>query len=187
MKTKNTTVYTVLDLEMNQPSNTIIQIGAVIIDISTNQVLWSGSYTVKTDEWLNPQISLLTGIDQEDLEEGMPLLDAYAALRQAHIDHGAFINPVVWGGEDLPLLYKQLPEEAHKCFGRRWIDVKTLYSAYRIANGKRAKGGLSTALSSIGMKFEGRPHNAAADALNTARLFVKMLTKLKREDANEEE
>ena len=60
-------------------------------------------------------------------------------------------------------------------FGHRWIDVKTWYVLRLLANGKRPAGGLSSAMNTYKMKFQGEAHRADVDALNTLRLFFNIL------------
>ena len=95
----------------------------------------------------------------------------------------AFINPITWGGGDSIELKEQLmqycPEFRNDVidwpFGRRWIDTKTLYVAYRIANGQQPTGGLAKAMTHLKLKFIGRKHDAKDDAYNTLIMFRKML------------
>jgi hypothetical protein len=58
-----------IDLEMNMPSQKIIQLGYVIGDPITGRVFVSRSLTINPNEILNPEITALTGI----LTEACPL------------------------------------------------------------------------------------------------------------------
>jgi len=44
-----------------------------------------------------------------------------------------------------------------------------------LAMGKKPSGGLSSGLGSFKLQFEGSPHRADVDALNTLRLFFEIL------------
>jgi len=88
-----------------------------------------------------------------------------------------FVNPVTWGGGDSVELKKEMADRniPFPFFGHRWIDVKTWYVLRLLANGKRPVGGLSSAMNTYKMKFQGEAHRADVDALNTLRLFFNIL------------
>lgn len=164
--------FVVLDLEMNQPSNKIISVGAYIVDVKTKMIHSRFERYIKIDEQLNPYITQLTGITQEMVDNGVNIKDAAWELKELMTKYDCFINPVTWGGGDSELLTKQ---SETFLFGRRWIDVKTLHVSLMISKGQHVQGGLSKVLTRYGMKFKGKKHNAADDAYNTARLFLHLL------------
>ena len=88
-----------------------------------------------------------------------------------------FVNPITWGGGDSLELKAEFKDRgiSFPHFGRRWIDVKTWYSLHMLAMGKKPSGGLSSGLGSFKLQFEGNPHRADVDALNTLRLFFEIL------------
>ena len=178
-------IFTSLDLEMNQPSGKIIQIGAVVGNITTGEILEKLCINVKIDEPVTEYITNLTGITQEDIDNGVTLLEAYEKLKEMHLKHDSFINSLCWGGGDIVELFKQLniedPESTYGVFGRRWIDVKTLFVSWRFANRKPIQGGLAKSMGKVGLSFEGRKHNAMDDALNTFRMYMAMLERFKGE------
>lgn len=168
---------TCIDLEMNQPSGKIIQIGAVIGDTITGVISHRFSVFVNPHEKLNPEIIELCGISQEQVDQGIELEAAYLKLKEFH-KNSDFINPVTWGGGDSQELYDQLLEDTKKdwCFGRRWIDAKTMAVTHMIAKKDRVlKGGLSSTMKNYGLKFQGRAHDALVDAENTFKMYNHML------------
>lgn len=173
-----------LDLEMNQPSGKIIQIGAVIGNVLTGDILAKFDQFVDPLEPLAPQIITLTGITQQQLDNScVPLPEAYAKLVTFRNSHKVFINPLTWGGGDSQELRQQLGEQSEPwIFGRRWIDVKTLYQSYRIANYKPVQGGLAKAMTKFGLQFRGQKHNACDDALNTFLFYRHLLKLLNKRD-----
>lgn len=191
MKNNKNDIFTSLDLEMNQPSGKIIQIGAVVGNIRTGEILDRFSMHVNCNEILNPEIIKLTGITQKQVNSGVDLLEAFRQLRELHLKHGSFINPITWGGGDAQEIKLQLEYEFVKeaigswPFGRRWIDVKTFFVGYRIANEEEIQGGLARAMTKVGLKFEGRKHDAQDDAENTFRMYIRMLSLFKIEDKGE--
>jgi inhibitor of KinA sporulation pathway (predicted exonuclease) len=182
-------VFTFVDLEMNQPSGKIIQIGAVVANIRTGEVLERLSAIVNPFEPLNPFIIELTGITEERINnEGIMLEEAYIKLWEMHKKHGSFINPVTWGGGDVVEILEQMKGNSTLTdfppnFGRRWIDVKTIFVSWRFANRQPIQGGLGRSMVKVGLKFEGRKHDALDDAFNTFRMYMRML-KLFKADNN---
>jgi inhibitor of KinA sporulation pathway (predicted exonuclease) len=177
-----------LDLEMNQPSGSIIQIGAVVGDIETKKILEKLSVVVNPKEQISNYIINLTGITQEQVDNGVDLYTAYLRLIDLIARHRTFVNPITWGGGDSEELKKQvysyciennITQPESWCFGRRWIDVKTIFVSLRFANRQQIQGGLARSMIKLGLKFNGRKHNAADDAENTFHMYCAILEKLK--------
>jgi len=170
---------TVLDLEMNQPSGKICQIGAVIGDTITGEIEHRLRIYVNPGEPIAPYITELCGITQEQIDaEGVTLAEAYNQLRDWHLKYGEFMNPVTWGGGDSQEIYDQLDESTREnwCFGRRWIDAKTLVvSRMIVRDNKVYSGGLASAMKRFGLTFQGRKHDAQDDAENTWKIYNYML------------
>lgn len=178
----NPNIFASLDLEMNQPSGKIIQVGYVIGNIETGAILLETEYNIKIDEPLDPRIILLTGITEEDqLAKGITLPEAYEKLKEYHTSYGAFRNCLTWGGGDSIELKEQLAikDDENFLFGRRWIDVKTVYLSYQIAKGNSMKSGLAKSLTKMGINFKGKKHTAKDDAKNTFIMYVELLKRLK--------
>jgi inhibitor of KinA sporulation pathway (predicted exonuclease) len=104
-------IFTALDLEMNQPSGKIIQIGACVGNIVTGEILETLSLFVNPEELLSPFIVGLTGIKQQDVDTGLSLEEAYSKLKEFHIKHKSFMNPITWGGGDSQEILRQLREK----------------------------------------------------------------------------
>lgn len=172
-----------LDLEMNQPSGRIIQIGAVIGDVSTGEILERISLFVNLDppEKLSQFITTLTGITKERLaSEGMSLWSAYEKLADAHKRWSCQATPIIWGagekGNDMTILKNQLRESKRAPLEENWFvlkgwrDLKGCLQDYFLANGIPPRSGLAKSLRKIGLNFEGRAHDALDDAFNTFRV-----------------
>lgn len=168
-----------LDLEMNQPSGAIVQIGAAVGNLLTGEQVGLFEALVDPGEPLSPAISELCAIDPQDLRDnGVPLAEAYSRLVAFLEPHAQTrqLNPLTWGGGDSQALRTQLGVENEQwVFGRRWLDVKTVYIAWCAARGLNGTGGLSASMKKLKLKFEGRPHGAAADAWNTFRMYRALL------------
>lgn len=165
-----------LDLEMNQPSGKIIQIGAVMGDVKTGSIVDRFSAFVNPGESLSQEIITLTAIHQEDVDRASSLPVAYKALREWLEPHqkSRSLNPITWGyGDTLDLMSEMgLNYESEEwVFGRRWLDAKTVFTAWSMSKGKDARSGLSKSMGAAGIAFEGRAHNALVDAENTFRMW----------------
>lgn len=173
-----------IDLELNQPSNKIIQIGAVIGDLRSGEVVSSFSIFADPGEQLSDEIVKLTGIQQSDVDGAGALLDAYGALVEWMAPYSELRQreALTWGGGDTTDLFQQLGVPFDQwVFSRRWTDVKTVFSAWRMAQGRPWDGGLARAMTKLGLVFEGRKHNALDDARNTFRIFYRLLGEFKNQ------
>jgi inhibitor of KinA sporulation pathway (predicted exonuclease) len=177
----NRDLFMSLDLEMDQPSGKIIQVGAVVGNLATGEIMRRLDLLVKIDEPLNPFIVKLTGITDQMLQErGVTLPEAYAQLAQAVRELDTDRNPITWGGGDSEELREQLGiAQEDYVFGRRWRDTKTLYQAWAYANGLRAASGLSKSMHRLGLQFVGKKHYAPNDAENTFKAYRELVGKFK--------
>jgi len=178
-------IFTSLDLEMCQPSKKIIQIGACTGNVITGEIFEKLSIFINPHEQLSKEIIDLTHITQEDVDNGVTLEEGYRKLQEMHKKHKAFVNVITWGGGDSIELLTQLQKENPNFegweFGRRWIDTKTLFVCWRIANSQQIQGGLAKSMLKLGLKFEGKKHNGLDDAVNTFLLYSKLLCLLKKD------
>ena len=173
------TSYMALDLELN--GSDIIQVGVAVGNADTgpdDYVVRSWYVQPKSGAAIDPRITELTGIDQD-------LLDSCA------VDHGTvaselgdlirytgvFVNPVQWGLGDADELLAEFRQLGcpFPHFGRRVIDVKHFFLFVEAANGHALSGGLRSSMGRHGLQFQGTPHRADHDALNTLRFFFHML------------
>lgn len=177
-------IYTALDLEMNQPSGKIIQIGLCVGTINNGEILEKRSWIIDPKEPINPRIEKLTGLSDKLVREcGQSLEEAYEDIEGIYKEHSPFMNPLTWGGGDSQTLRKQLglSKDDRFVFGRRWIDVKTVYQAYQLAQGVKFQSGLSKSMNRLGLQFEGRKHDAMWDAINTFRLYCELLRRIRHD------
>jgi inhibitor of KinA sporulation pathway (predicted exonuclease) len=168
-----------LDLEMNQPSNAIIQVGICIgnRDLSPKDYKYE-SYYVKVDEEISEYITNLTGITNDDIRSyGRPLEDIAKTISDLMIAQDCVNNPVTWGSGDAITLLRAfaLQHIEFKHFGRRCIDVKTIYTFLQLSDHKNVNGGLSSCMGTYNLNFIGKAHGAEVDAMNTMRLFFYLL------------
>lgn len=168
----------VLDLEMNQPSGKIIQVGACVMCARSGDLKDKFSVFVNPQEPINPEIIELTGITGAQAVSGTSCKNAYRQLELFAMKHKAFQTPIVWGsgtrGNDASELYKQSETSEPSFMGHRVVDAKALYQSVAMIENLKVRRGLSSAMEAVGLRFEGRPHNALADAINTARIWYKL-------------
>lgn len=165
----------VLDLEMNQPSEAIIQIGLVTVDLTTRLITDSLSVHVNPHEPLSQEISELTGITQDDLDRGIELDDALGMVWD-RVRNGV---QVAWG-RDWHLLRMSAAMLSGRAPPIRWrvVDLKGVAQilGQTLPNSSRKKvRGLRSTLEAFGLEFVGRQHDALVDARNTANLMVRMM------------
>ena len=173
-----------LDLEHNGgDARSIIEIGVVAFNSEDCSQIERKNWLVRMpgSERVTEFITGLTGISNAMIDENGVSIDvAYAELVAFKEANACFMNPVVWGHGDMELLRSQVQSTDWK-FGRRVIDAKTLYGAWRISNGREPTGGLKTACRKLGIPFEGSAHRATDDAWNTTRAFVRLAKSMKIE------
>lgn len=166
-----------LDLELNQPSGKIIEVGIAVGNVDQGVFLTKHWY-LDPEEPIDEYITELTGISDETIElDSVPYTQMAAELEAILVEHKCFVNPVQWGGGDALALRKEfvLRNIVFKFFGRREIDVKTLYTYLSIAQGRSVTGGLKSCMGRYKLPFEGIPHRASVDALNTLKFFFLLI------------
>lgn len=166
------------DLEMNKPSNKIIQIGVVIGDLSKNRILTTFNRFINPEEPLDDFIISLTGITQAQVDQGEPLGTVKGQLDSLITEYKACKSPLVWGNGDLRTLKAQGGTGYFQGIHRE-IDLKTVHQLTCLAKGQSMRGGLEKSMGMYGLKFEGRPHDALDDAINTFRIGCHLFNKLK--------
>jgi inhibitor of KinA sporulation pathway (predicted exonuclease) len=167
-----------LDLEMNQPSGKIIQVGVCIANQDTIDAPIKKMWHVDPEEEITDFITNLTGITNEDIKNhSVPHTVVAQELVDLIIQYKCFINPVTWGGGDSQILINEFNDRGitFNAFGRRWIDVKTIHVFLEMCKGKTLKGGLRSAMGARKMQFIGEAHRADVDAHNTLRFFFHMI------------
>lgn len=172
--------FTIFDLEHQDYK--VIQIGAIAASYSPKDgmtILETLSLDVKWDDLvISDYICELTGIDQDRHDAGVPFEKAATALRKLHTDNSCFPNPIVWGQGDVKLL--ETNGMNVRCFGRRIIDVKTMFVGYQIARDEPFTGGLIKSMKRIGAPLydPDNAHDAYVDAYNTMNMFAHLSSKM---------
>ena len=181
---ERTQKYLALDLELNQPSGKIIQVGIAIGRAEDRfENYFTKKWYIDPLEPISDFIIGLTGITDSDISANCVSHETVAReLGELIKEHKCFVNPVTWGGGDSVEL---LNEFSNKCvdfphFGRRWIDTKTFYTLLMFARGKKPSGGLASAMGAFKLHFKGTAHRADVDAANTLALFFKLIDRQRK-------
>jgi len=170
-----------LDLEMNQPSNRIIQVGIIAADLYTGEIKEELSMYINPKEQLSEYIINLTGITQDQVDNGIELENAHKVLLDFKKRHNCFHNPITWGCGDTETLLKQLGiDKKDYVFGRSFFDAKKLFQTYCLVNELKLQSGLSKSMNRLGLTFEGRKHDAKYDARNTFKIYRYLMQFLKK-------
>lgn len=178
----------VLDAEYNQPSKKTIQIGAAVFNPRNAALIDRLDLYVNPGEPINPFITDLTGIKDQDVSNGVTIIEAYEALEKFHKKHKCFKNPLVWGSgyrNDSQHLHAEycealvageaegiLPENF---MGFRVLDVKTIYQSVALFENSKHGGGLKDVMKKLGLEFEGEEHRALTDAMMTFKVWYHLM------------
>lgn len=180
----NITNFLALDLEMNQPTKTIIQVGISVGNMEQHyEDFFTKKFYINVDEEISEYITNLTGITNADTkEQGVSLNNVAEELSLIIDKYNCFINPVTWGSGDQKDLLKAFVDKGIKFqhFGRRWIDVKTIYTFLMLSSIGKVDGGLKSCMDRFKIRFIGKAHGADIDAMNTLRFFFYLVNRQKK-------
>ena len=177
--------YVVVDLEMCRVpqekrktgfrwANETIQIGAVLLNEQYEVIDEFNEFVSPEYGCLDWYITRLTGITSRDLKDAPKMQDALIRFIDWIPEDGLAVS---WSDNDL----KQIRHEAeakniedsrlNRIIGT-WIDCQKMFSD-RLQDKRIYK--LSEALIAADIIQEGQEHNGLIDAINTAKLFSKMM------------
>lgn len=167
-----------VDLELNQPSTKIIQIGAICFQPENGEVIETFNRLVNPGEPIATEIVTLTGIRDEDVRQMPPITQAATDLSAFKKRLQASPIGIVWGAgksNDVRKIFDESKIESP--FKDRIIDVKGVFQMLANASGSkmRQKIGLHRACEILGLGWDsqfGAQHNALADAFNTMRIYM---------------
>ncbi|XP_069503756.1 ERI1 exoribonuclease 2 isoform X2 [Ambystoma mexicanum] len=173
----------------------IIEFPAVLLNTANGEVESEFHTYVQPQEHpiLSEFCTELTGIKQDQVEEGIPLkiclsqfcnwIQRIQTEKKIVFLSAALINPslddklctfVTWSDWDLEvcLLYECKRKQLRKPdILNSWIDLRATYKEFY----NRKPKGLNGALQDLGITFSGREHSGLDDSRNTARLAWRMI------------
>lgn len=163
----------------------IIEIGAVWVDRNGRAIRNFQTFVQPVvHPELTPFCTALTHINQTDVADAPTFAGAALALAEfASLYSQESPTWGSWGRYDFNqvALDSALHGVANPLTGMRHINLKNVFARSRPKHIREV--GLSKALRIAGLTFQGSPHRAIDDALNTARLIPGMLTELLQQAA----
>ena len=168
----------VFDLELNQPSNSIIEIGAVILNRHGKLADCAfQTYVSLHKERLNPEITELTGITEGKLLHAPDIWEAVKSFRDWGLSYRSSNLTLACWGPDVWMLQQQCEKWGINFpFRRSWLDIKTFahfQNAFREQMPK--KGGLGKTANFINVPVHEPRHRALNDAITTARVAEELI------------
>ena len=158
--------------EAKRNTSEIIQIGVAALDVNTLTITQSSEFMVQAaHSKVSPFCTKLTGITQEDVDEGVSFQEALSSLvEEFEIDQRPWAS---YGDYDRR-------QFQHNCrlrglpypFGERHINVKTLVAAAMAWPREEA---MDVAMDFIGIPMKGKHHKAGDDAANIANILAFVL------------
>ncbi len=169
---------TIIDLEwttnaINWPweSRDIIEVGACQLDTETDWLVRpAGCVVIPTTAHISKRCAMLTGITRDQAAGGMPFAEACAWLQARYGASDAWAS---FGYKDRVRLAAQCRREGlpFPLTGNH-IDISRL-AAQHVGWWRRRS--LVATMAALGLKFQGRPHGALADAVNAAKVLRAVL------------
>lgn len=168
----------IVDLELNQPSRKIIQIGSVKVCHKSDSILPLYSTYVNPKEPLDGYIQGMCGIRNHHIKGAPEIEEAMVTLW----DHILSVGSLGAWGDDCRWLYNLA-----KTLGINVPSDFPMYDLSRLCNFldiedrvKTRKGtSLKKTLALYNLPFEGKHHNAHDDAVMTAKLYLVLRRKMK--------
>lgn len=176
--------YVIIDLEMcrllgetaNQVpglKSELIQIGAALVDEDNNMIDTFMTYVSPQYGYIDPFIERLTGITDGDVKNAPDIENALRMLIKWMPQDSILLS---WSNSDKKHIDKELTaKNIHidelEPFMKTWTDCQRLFGD-RMDTKKRYK--LSEALIIADIETDQGEHDALIDAVNTAKLYIKM-------------
>jgi len=178
-----------LDIECtdsNPELGSIIQLSAVTVnrDFKIEKEKFD-IYIQPLDSYRKPQAMSVNKITEQQLITAY-LLPGALKLFEYYCNISEKFVLASWGNYfDIPFLKKQYEKIKRDWpFGYKSMDLKTIAIWEMAKRNQPLSSGLSRFLKSLNMGFEGTPHNALDDIINTVNLLKELNKNEKRKDKN---
>jgi inhibitor of KinA sporulation pathway (predicted exonuclease) len=154
----------------------IIEIGIAEGDVASGSVTRSDSFLVRpVRSSISGFCEALTGISAARMRsEGRPLGEVLATLARRYGPASKAV--VAWGDDVEEIARRCLAEGIETPFRGPVVDLGAFCT---LALGTEKRLGLLPAMALAGLEFEGRHHSGRDDAVNTAKLFLEISSRLK--------
>jgi inhibitor of KinA sporulation pathway (predicted exonuclease) len=150
--------------------NEIIEIGICFLNVASGERLRKESLIVKPKSQISPFCTKLTTLTQADVDRGIPLADACAALVKMGSKNHVWAS---YGDFDRRQFEKECrSKNIPYPFGNTHWNVKNLFALRR----KLAREvGMAEALEMLKIPLEGTHHRGGDDAYNIAAILAELL------------
>lgn len=182
-----------VDIEADQPSNNIIQIGAIVYQIRKQNIEIIDQFNQFLDWGFEPNWSqklkygqttlgeLLSCIKDTYDKEKRPCQDVFVDFWDWAENKNKVKLYTQWGSGDLKSISEQSNYKKHI----RVIDLKNSYMSVFAPLMGAKKSGLFNTCKKFDLEFTGDHHNAYYDALNTALIHLEMTRRITIRDKSE--
>lgn len=158
----------------------IIEFPIVLIDVEKMEVIDKFHSYVRP--LVNPKLTDfctgLTGISQETVDQAdtfqVVLSHVEEFLASHHMGSGKTFAVLTDGPWDMfRFMYYQCVESRIEMpsWCKKWVNIRKCYCNFYHCG----RGGIEVMLKNLGMKFEGSPHSGIDDAMNIARIAIKLM------------
>lgn len=153
----------------------IIEVGFVEMDLSTLRITREKSCFVKPKRWeISPRCTKLTGITAADIRTARSFPDVLSSLTKEFSPSTALC--CTWG-DDAEVIAATCEQHGLRTPLRNLLDLANLVKGLLLL---RDSPSLGSAVEALGLKFDGAPHTAMADARNTALIHRAVLQRMRR-------
>lgn len=166
---------TILDLEMNQPSGKIIEIGAVTLNTSNGKITKLFHELSNPGELPNEFIQNLIGRTAAEIAEARGSKEVLSDFWEAFAEDGGK-KLAGWGNDTQQIIEQSLDYKLSFDWPKQY-DLKqtiNLYTHFVNRQNVKYKMGLKKTMEQWDLEFEGDHHCAYDDAYNTAQLAYKV-------------
>ncbi len=158
----------------------IIEVGLTVVNARTLDIGESVSMMVRPDySEVSGFCTHLTSITQGMLDKaGVPFSEACQRLQDKFNSKNQLW--ISWGDYDREMFFKDsLRKGVEYPFGKNHLNLKTMFG---LLHGKVRGPGVERGLRRLNMEFEGNPHRGVVDSYNTARIYVELIKKGRRDE-----
>lgn len=156
----------------------IIEIGIVEMDLTTLEMKRPKSFFVRPRRWeISDACTQLTGITAGDIQTARPFPEVLASLTEEFSPSKHLC--CTWG-DDADVIAKTSLEFGLRTPLRNLLDLARLFRQLLLF---KQQPSLGNAIEMLGIQFDGVPHTAMADAINTAHVHAALIRRMRQQPA----
>jgi inhibitor of KinA sporulation pathway (predicted exonuclease) len=154
----------------------IIEIGVVELDLTTLKIVRERAHFVRPTRWeISDRCTRLTGITPDDIRTARTFPEVLTKVAKEFSPSTALC--CTWG-DDASLIAAACRQHGLPMPIRSVLDLAPLFQSLFLL---KQMASLHSAVSMLGLNFDGVPHGALPDARNTALLHAEILRRMRRE------